>query len=47
MQPLKLQASLHAHDIVQKHESVDIGHHFGKVGVLATMPGNFHLRKLE
>ena len=47
MQPLKLQASLRAHDIARKHEVVDVGHRFGKVSVLATMPGKFYLRKLE
>ena len=47
MRPLKLQASLRAHDLVRKHELVDVGHHFGKVSALATMPGNFHSRKLE
>ena len=24
-----------------------VGHHFGKVSVLATIPGNFHPKKLE
>ena len=47
MRPLKLQASLRARDLVRKHELVDVGHRFGKVGVLATMPGNFYLRKLK
>ena len=47
IRPLKLQASLRAHDLVQKHELVDVGHRFGNVSVLATMPGNFYLRKLE
>jgi len=42
MHPLKLQASLRAHDIVQKHELVDGGHCFEKVSVLATMPGKFY-----
>jgi len=32
---------------VQKQEVVDVGHHFEKVGVLATMPGKFYSRKLE
>ena len=39
MQPLKLKASLHAHDLVRKHELLDAGHRFGKVSVLATMTG--------
>ena len=26
---------------------LDVGPHFGKVGVLATMPGKFYSRKLE
>ena len=47
MRPLKQQASLRAHDLVRKHELVDVGHRFGKVSVLATMPGNFYSRKLE
>ena len=47
MQSLKLQASLRAYDLVQKHELVDVRHRFGKVGVLATIPGNFCSRKLE
>ena len=47
MRPLKLQASLRAHDLVRKHELVNVGHRFGKVSVLATMPGNFYSRKLE
>ena len=38
MRPLKLQASLRAYNIVQKHELVDVGRRFGKVSVLATMP---------
>ena len=46
MRPLKLQASLRAHDLVQKHELVDVGNRFGKVSVLDTMPGNFYSRKL-
>jgi len=46
IQPLKQQASLQAH-LTRKYELVDVGHRFGKVGVLATMPGNFHLKKLE
>ena len=45
--PLKLQASLRGHNLVQKPELVDVGHRFGKVSVLAIMPGNFYLRKLE
>jgi len=36
--PLKQQASLRAHDLARKHEVVDVGHCFGKVRVLATMP---------
>jgi len=47
MRPLKLQAYLRAHDLVWKHKLVDVGHRFGKVSVLATMPGNFYPRKLE
>jgi len=49
MRPLKLQlqSSFRAHDLVQKHEVVDVGHRFGKVSLLATMPGNFYSRKLE
>ena len=47
MRPLKLQASLRAHDLVRKHELVDVGYHFGKVSVLATMPCKFYSRKLE
>jgi len=47
VRPLKQQASLPAHDLVQKHKVVDAGHRFGKVGVLTTMPGNFYLKKLE
>jgi len=47
MRPLKLQASLRAHGLMRKHELVDIGHRFGKVSVLATMPGKFYSRKLE
>ena len=47
MQPIKLQASLHAHDIVRKYELVDVGHHFGKVSVLASMSAHFYLKKLE
>ena len=47
MQPLKLQASLHAHDLVRKHELVDVGHRFGKVSVLATISGSFYSRKFE
>ena len=44
----KLQASLRAHDLVQIHELVDVaGHRFGKLSVLATMPGEFYSRKLE
>jgi len=38
MRPIKLQASLRAHDLMQKHELVD---------VFATMRGNFYSRKLE
>jgi len=45
--PLKQQASLWAHDLTRKHELVGFGHSFGKVSVLATMQGNFHLKKLE
>ena len=47
MLPLKVQASLRAHDLVQKHELADVGHRFGKVSVLATIPGNFYLNKLD
>jgi len=47
MRPLRLQVSLRAHDLVQNHELVDDGHRFGKVDVLATMSGNFYLRKLK
>ena len=47
MRPLKLQASLRAHDLMQKHELVDVGHCFGKVSVLAAMPGKFYARKLK
>ena len=47
MRPLKLQASLHAHDLVQKEELVDVGHRFGKVSVFATMPSHFYPKKLE
>ena len=47
MQPLKLQASLQGHDLMRKHKLVDVGHRFGKVGVLATMLDKFYLRKLE
>ena len=44
MQPLKVQASLRASDLVRKHKLLDIGHRFGKLGVLATMPGKCFLR---
>jgi len=47
IRPLKLQASLRAHNSVRKHKLVGAGHPFGKVSVLATMPGKFHSRKLE
>jgi len=47
MRPLKLQASLRAHDLARKWELVDLVHRFGKVSVLATMSGNFYLRKVE
>ena len=47
MRPLKLQASLRAHDLMRKHELVDVGHRLGKVSVLATLRGNFYSRKLE
>ena len=47
IRPLKLQASLRAHDLVQKHKLVDVGQRFGKVSVLATMPGKVYSRKLD
>jgi len=47
IQPLKQQASLRAHDIAQKYKVVAVGHHFGKVSVLAIMTGNFYPKKLE
>ena len=47
MRPLKFQSFLRARDLVRKHELVDVVHRFGKVSVLATMSGNFNLRKLE
>jgi len=47
IRPLRLQASLQAHDLVQKHGLVDVGQHFGKVSVFATMPVKFYSRKLE
>jgi len=47
MRPLKQQASLQAHNLARKHKLVGVGHCFGKVSVLATMPGNFHPKKLK
>ena len=32
---------------MRKYELVDVGHRFGKVSVLATMPGKFYSRKLQ
>jgi len=32
---------------VLKYEVVAVGHRFGKLSVLATMPGNFYPKKLE
>ena len=31
----------------EKCKFVDMGHRFGNVSVLATIPGHFHLKKLE
>ena len=46
MRPLKLQASLRARDLARYWELVAVGHRFGKVGVLATMPSQMYSRKL-
>ena len=47
MQPLKLQASLRARNLARYCELLAVGHRFGKVSVLATMPSQFYSRKLE
>ena len=47
MRPLKLQASMRAHDLARYWELVLVGHRFGKVSVLATMPSQIYSRKLE
>ena len=47
MRPLKLQASLRALDLARYWELVAVGHRFEKVSVLATMPSQIYLRKLE
>ena len=47
MRPLKLQASLRAHDLARKYKLVAAGHRFRKVSVLATMSGKFYPKKLE
>ena len=47
IQPLKLQASLRAHDLTHKYKLVDVGHRFRKVSVLATMSVKFYPKKLE
>ena len=45
--PFKLQASLRARDLARYWELVAVGHRFEKVSVLATMPSQIYLRKLE
>ena len=45
--PLKWQASLRGHNLVQKYEVVAVGHRFGKVSVLATMWCNFYPKNLD
>ena len=47
IRPLKLQASLWAHDLAQKYELVAVGHRFGKVSVLATTTSQIYPEKLE
>ena len=47
IQPLKLQASLRAHDLARKYKLVDVGHRFRKVSVLATTSVKFYPKKLE
>ena len=47
IRPLKLQAPLRARDLAQYRELVGVGHRFGNVSVLATMPSQIHHKKLE
>ena len=47
IRPLKLQASLQAHDLARKYELVAAGHRFEKVSVLVKIAGKFYLKKLE
>ena len=47
MRPLKQQASLQARELAGYCELVAVGHRFGKVSVLATMPNQIHHEKLE
>ena len=45
--PLKLQAPLRARDLARYRELVGVGHRFGNVSVLATMPSQIYPKKLE
>ena len=47
IRPLKLQASLRARDLARYCELAGVGHRFGKVSVLATMPSQIYPGKLE
>ena len=47
MRPLKLQASLRAHDLARYRELVGAGHRFGKVSVLAIMSSKIYPKQLE
>ena len=47
IRPLRCQASLRARDLARYRELVGVGHRFGKVSVLATMPSQIYPGKLE
>ena len=47
IRPLKLQAPLRARDLARYRELVGVGHRFGNVSVLATMPSQIYPKKLE
>ena len=47
IRPLKLQAALQVRDLARYCELVGVGHRFGKMSVLATMPSQIYPGELE
>jgi len=47
IRPLRLQASLRAHDLARYRKLLGVGHCFGKVSVLAIIPSKIYLGELE